>query len=354
MPLNPNLVERRLIKKGKIPGILLDVGIAGFKINAVLAAMELGVFDELEEEELSLESLAERCNSSTRGMEVLLRTLIPLGYLEKNDGKYRLTEVAKNSLPEEDLGLMATFFQESFRRSLDAADAVREAPQDGIIGWDMVQSGEVGEAYQETMRWLASDTVDPVVDKIDLPTGAEKMMDIGGSHGLYTVRFCEENPGLEGSVIDWEIGLDNARKTLDERPEMKDRIDLVDRDFEEENLPTGFDFAFLGNIVHGLSPEGNQELFEKISNSTTENGMVAIMDQVSNPPTGRLPFDPFDTSFSRGIAAMAGFNLFLFSGGRSYEFDKLSKWLSEAGFTDVSHEPIRESPGFSLVIAEKK
>lgn len=66
-----------------------------------------------------------------------------------------------------------------------------------------------------------------------------------------------------------ERGLENLVKALEETRAMADRIDLVERDFEKVDLPDGYDFAFLGNIIHGVSPEGNQELFQKLSRATT-------------------------------------------------------------------------------------
>jgi predicted O-methyltransferase YrrM len=353
MPLQPNFIERRLVNRGSIPGVLLD-GMAAFQAEAALAAMELGVFDELREQPLDIETLAERVDAAPHGIEVLLRTLEPSGYVTQEGDLYRLTSAADEWLPDENMGMIATFFKAELRMGLDANEAIREAPEDGIFGWEKVQSGELGEAYQETMRWMAEDLLDPVVDAVALPDGAERMLDVGGSHGLYTVRFCEEYPNLKGSVLDWEIGLDSARRTLEERPEMADRIDLVERDFIEDELPQGYDFAFLGQIVHGFSPEENQMLFDKLAHATTERGTIAILDQVSDPPsTGKLPIDPFDSQLSAGIGATIGFILFLFTGGRSYEYDRLAGWLSDAGFSEVSYEPLGQSPGMSLVIARK-
>jgi hypothetical protein len=131
------------------------------------------------------------------------------------------------------------------------------------------------------------------------------MLDVGGNHGLYTSKVCEKHPGLQGTIVDWPIGLEAAQQTLDERPEMADRIELVECDFEAEELPEGYDFAFLGQIVHGLTAEGNQALFEKLSRATTERGTVTILDQVADPPsTSRFPFDPMNSAFSEGIAAL--------------------------------------------------
>lgn len=354
MPLLPNPEEKQLVEQGIIPALMLDAAMAPWSNQAVIAAMELEVFDHLREEPLDADSLANRTGSALEGMEILLRALVPLGYLTQEEGKYQLTEAAQRSLPRTETAVMGTFFKEQARLGMEAAHAVREAPEDGIIGWETVQSGEVGRGYQASMRWLASGLVEPVVQAVPLPDRASRMLDVGGSHGLYTAGFCGEHPDLEGTIIDWPIGLEAAQRTLDDRPELADRIALVERDFEREDLPDGFDFAFLGNIIHSLSPEANRELFGKLATATTDRGAIAILDQVSNPPA---PSDqaegPPESSFATGIPALIGFGLFLFTGGRSHDFSALSSWLADVGFPDVSYIPLPESPGFSLVVAGK-
>lgn len=356
MPLQPNIMERQLIKRQIIPGLLLDLGVSTFKQAALIAAIETGVLDHLKDGPLTLQQLAAQTEASEEGLENLLRTLVPLGYVEHANGGYTLTDAARRGLPEADMQTMLPFFKGQIEHmALEAARGVRDAPEDGIYGWERVQSGEEGRAYQEAMRWLAADLVDDVVDKIDLPEGAKRMLDVGGSHGMYTVRFCEEHPELEGTILDWEIGLASARQTLEEQTGVADRIDLLERDFEKEPLPTGYDFAFLGQIVHGVSPEGNQQLFAKLAKATTEKGTIAMLDQFEDPPKKSwLPFDPTSSNFGDGIAALLGFNLFLFSGGRSYRYDDVETWLSEAGFPEVDHIPLPKSPGYGLVVASKQ
>ncbi|MCF7803871.1 MAG: hypothetical protein K9N46_01035 [Candidatus Marinimicrobia bacterium] len=343
MPLKPNILERFLINRGVVPNILLDLGMSTFQIWTMLGAMEVGIFEALDEQPDDIPGLAERLDASERGLKVLINALEPLDYLESSNGKYRLTKAAERSLPLDLLQDMVPFFKSQMQAYKDVARAIKEAPEDGIYGWEHVKSGEVGRSYQVSMRWLASNSVDEVVDTVDLPNDAKKMLDVGGSHGLYTVEYCRKYPELQGTVLDWEIGLENARETLKDHPDMQDRIDLVERDFEEEELPSGYDFAFLGNIIHGITPEGNQELFGKLARATTDIGTVAILDQFAGVSGSK---------FARGVAGLAGFNLFLFSGGRSYEFDRVKGWFQDVGFTKVEHEKTRQ-PGFSLVIARK-
>lgn len=346
MPLQPNFLERIFIKRGDVPWLLLDGAMPIFSVSALIAAGELCVFKELEKGPQTLPSLAEHTGASERGLEVLLEALEGLSWVERDNGTYELNDSAAKTLPIDDLQTMVPFLKDQAIANVNhAARAVREAPENGVIGWERVKSGPVGRGYQASMRWLASGTVDEVVDKIDLPNSARRMLDVGGSHGLYTVKFCRKYPRLQGTILDWPIGLEAAEKTLRQNRDVADRIDLVERDFEEEELPDGYDFAFLGNIVHGISPEGNQELFAKLGGATTNIGTVGILDQLSGVS---------GSDFTRAVAGLIGFNLFLFSGGRSYPFAKLKKWLNKAGFRDVSHDGLRQSPGFSLVVARKQ
>lgn len=343
MPLQPNFIERFLIKQGLIPGILFDVGMSMFQLWMFIGAMEIGLFEHLKNGPCDIETLAEKTGASERGIKIMVDALEPLGYLEADNGTYRLSKMAQHSLPVDLLRDMVPFFKYQISEYADVSRAIKEAPEDGICGWEKVQSGEIGRSYQVSMRWLGSQTVDEVVKKVKLPGGARRMLDVGGSHGLYTVAFCRKYPDLRGSVLDWPIGLENARQTLGETRDVADRIDLVERDFETEDLPDGYDFAFLGNIIHGLSPEGNQRLFEKLARATTDSGTVAIMDQLAGVSGSK---------FARGVAALVGFNLFMFSGGRNYPYEDVKHWLSDVGFTNVTQKSLRQ-PGFSLIVAQK-
>lgn len=343
MPLQPNFIERILIRRGIVPRLLIDVQ-SMFHLWALLGAMELGLFEHIEDEPLGVEDLAERTGASERGIERLVHVLAPLGYLDSENERYRLSTSAQHSLPIGRLQNMAPFFKHQMLEMRDVTRGLREAPEDGIVGWNLVKSGEVGRSYQIAMRWIASQTVDEVVEKVDLPKGTRRMLDVGGGHGLYTVAFCRKYPELRGTVLDWPIGLESAQQTLEENPDVADRVDLVECDFEDEELPAGYDFAFLGQIVHGVSPKGNQDLFQKLDRATTERGTVAILDQLAGIS---------GSTFARGIAASLGFGLFLFSGGRNYRYETLTEWLSEAGFPHTSRQNTRQ-PGFSLVVARKQ
>jgi hypothetical protein len=344
MPLQPNFIERFFINRGEVPGIMVDMALPAFQLQAMLGAMEIGFFRHLRDEPADLETIAARTGASVRGIKNLVRVLKPLGYIKEEQGTYSLTKLA-HKMPIDELERMAPFFKHNIAKvTPEVGEGIKNAPENGVYGWEHVKSGEVGRGYQASMRWLASSMVDEVVKKIDLPSNAEHMLDLGGSHGLYTVEFCRKYPQLKGTVLDWEIGLEEAEKTLKEHTDVANRINLVERDFEEEALPDGYDFVFLGNIIHGISPDGNRELFDKISQATTDRGMIGIQDQFAGIKGSK---------FARAVAGLAGLNLFLFSGGRAHDYDDVQQWLAEVGFTNANLHKLKQ-PGMSLVTAHKE
>lgn len=346
MPLRPNLIERMLIKSGMIPGPLLDVAIPTFSASAFIGAGEIDLFRTLDKGPATLEELADKTRTKERALQNLLQVLAPLGYVEQKDGKYALTKYARKSVPVDLFHDMVPFLKDQFKNNTGlAGKALREAPEEGVVGWDKVKGGEIGRSYQVTMRWLASSTVSEVTKKLILPKGATKMLDIGGSHGLYCVEMCRKHPSLHATVMDWPVGIENAKETLEQATDVAGRIDTLEADFFEDEFPRGYDLAFFGNIIHGNHPDQNKQLFQRLGQSMTDKGTIGILDQFDNIS---------GSQFNRSVASLIGWNLFLFANGRAYNVEEVKGWLKEVGFTNSKVKPLKQSPGFTLLIASKQ
>ena len=346
MPLRPNFIERWIIRSGVIPGPLLDLGMGTFTASAMIAAGEIELFRTLDKSPLPLKELAMKTGTNERALNNLLEVLAPLGYVNKKNGQYELTNYTRKSVPVETFHEMIPFFKsQSEVNVLKTKEALQDAPEEGVFGWEKVKSGDVARSYQVTMRWLAGTTLDEVTKKMKMPKGGTKFLDIGGSHGLYCVEMCRKNPNVEATVFDWPIGIENARETLKQESDVSDRINTVEGDFHEDDFPGQYDLAFFGNIIHGNNPEENKKLLKKTAEATTDIGTIGILDQFDNISGSR---------FTRSVAALIGWNLFMFANGRAYEIDDVKRWLVDAGFPKITVKPLKKSPGFTLVVASKK
>ncbi len=345
MPLQPNFIERQLNKWGKIPGPMLDAMLPSFKFTAMIGAGKIGLFRTLNEEPSTVESLSEKTKCDEQALKNLLRVLELLGYVEVSDGVYSLTKYARKVLPVNIFQDIAHFAGTQMQLSLENLErALREAPEEGAIGWEPVKEGEFARTYQVTMRWLASQSVEEVAKKVDLPEESRKMLDIGGSHGLHCVEMCRKYPELEATVMDWPVGIENAQQTLKEESDVADRINTLEGDFFKDEFPEGYDYAFFGNIIHGNSPEQNRKLFNRLGEKLSQHGTIGILDQFNNVS---------GSHFTQSVASLVGWQLFLFTSGRAYEAEKVQDWLSDAGFPNSRVMPLKKNPGFTLLTASR-
>lgn len=345
MPLTLRPIERMLIQAGIMPSPALDVAKSMFQASAVLTAGDIKLFDHLKDGPHTIGELGGTTGFSSYGLLRLLTSMMNLGYVQRKKSHYSLTKPVLRSFPIDLFHEFVLFFRAVNDKLSHSTVAARDTPAGGIRGWDMVKSGEVGKSYQMFMRWLASSMVNEVASLIKLPNSARRMLDIGGSHGLYCVTMCRKYPALRATVLDWPIGLDNAKITMAREKDVAQQIDLHDSDFEKDDLPSGYDFVFLGNIIHGISEEGNRLLFKKIADATASNATIAILDQYSNAEGSPIV---------SGDASLVGWNLFLFDGEQAYDFDTVKTWLETYGFSSAKLTHLKRSPGFSVITARKK
>ena len=82
-----------------------------------------------------------------------------------------------------------------------------------------------------------------VAKAVPVPTGATALLDIGGSHGAYSVALCRRHPGLRGTVLDLPDAVRHAAPLLAEEG-MGDRVqhqagNALTDDLGEQHLDVG-------------------------------------------------------------------------------------------------------------------
>lgn len=106
---------------------------------------------------------------------------------------------------------------------------------------------------------------------------------------------------------------------------MAGRVCLVPGSFYTDELPGGFDLAWVSAIVHQNSREQNRAMFVKVLSSLIPGGRILIRDIVMDesrtaPPAGAF----FAVNMLVGTP-----------GGGTFTFDELSADLDAVGFVDA-------------------
>jgi len=292
--------------------------------RVVLTATKLDVFTKLEERPCNAEEFAKTNGYDLRATTRLLDCLVAIEMLEKQDGIYTVAEGGayfSARHPESVLPMML-YMDRMWDVWSNLTDVVMNGgdteSEPGIHLED-----EQWEAFIGGMHVIGRKLAAEIAADYDL-SRFNRMLDIGGASGTYTMAFLRENMKMRGVLFDLPQVVRMARKRIAEEG-LLDRVELVEGDFYRDPLPTGCDLALLSAIIHQNSHEKNLELYQKIFEALEPGGTILIREHIMDetrtcPPAG----------------AMFAINMLVNRrGGDTYTFEEVRSGLEQAGFVDV-------------------
>lgn len=318
---------------------------SGFTQSRIIqVAVKLGVFDVIGIKGSSSTEITKTLGTDPRGTELFLNALVALGLLHKEKEKFyntdsSLTYLVKTSpryfggmiLFEE--GLWSTWGR--LEESIHTGKPARSP--------DMFQEKE-----EETERFItamhalvmARGDAEILSNMLDFKE-AKTMIDIGSGPGTYPIQFLKKYPRLKVVIFDLPGTLNVTRKVL-KKEKMHGKIELVEGDYNTDEIPPGFDVAFLSNIIHSENEEANQKLMKKVYASLNQNGRIIIKDHILD-----------DTLTSPIVGAIFSIQMLLVTKGRDYSFREVKGWLEDAGFKKSEWLRLKPPLTSSLVIGWK-
>jgi predicted O-methyltransferase YrrM len=169
----------------------------------------------------------------------------------------------------------------------------------------------------------------------------QRLLDIGGASGTWTMAFLRAVPEATAVLFDLPEVIPLARQRLTAAG-LIDRVTLVAGDYNVDPLPAGADFAWLSAIVHQNSPAQNRALYGKIHAALAPGGTLVIRDIV---------MEASRTAPASG-ALFAVNMLVATEGGNSYTLDEFRDDLTGAGFPEV--QQIHEDAGMNSLVRARK
>lgn len=346
MPTIPNFIERVvLLRLNRGPAAVLDLfGAAGFE--SVALALRLGLFETLAAAgPSSATELAAQTDTDPTGIARLCDFLVAERYLSRADGRYRLTAMTERWLLDDaatNMGPFFTFWAELvfpfWEREFETA--VREgAPSQTIYEWFDEAPGRWAIA-QAGFRSGAALLAEDVAAATTIEAGAERVIDVGGGHGLYGFELCRRYPSLSTTIFD----LPGAVDTVEIPGDLEGRVETVAGDYRTDDLGTDYDVALLGNVIHAQDPTANTALFRRVADALGPDGRIVVLDQWAG--SGRTPVG---RTYLRFIALTYLTTL----DADVYPYEAVKGWLEEAGFTGVNSTSVGPLSGVAIVEATK-
>jgi Dimerisation domain len=206
-----NPLEWMALKLNLAPRPLIDTQVAFTAARAIMAPAELGIFEAIGKLARTADDIARTCQTNPRSTKQLLDYLVGVGYLQWRGEHYSLKrKYQKWLLKESESNLIGKlrFQLLEWNWTAKLEDYVRSG---NPLELHSNVSEKEWELYQEAMRDLSCNAAKELAGKIPVPKGAAKMLDIGGSHGLYSIALCNKHPALTSTVLELPAAIESAR-----------------------------------------------------------------------------------------------------------------------------------------------
>ncbi len=342
MPVFNNPLEKLVLGTLNLgPAPMYDI-LGGFTFYAVSSAVELNLFEALDNRRMPLPELAQAVNCDARGLGTLLELLETLGYLDMNKRGYALTPMSRKWMMGSSAVNFAegfTYYHETMKELWPYIAGSMKKGDASINFYDWLKDNpDTAAVYQKFMMSLASLVLPGLVKKVRLKN--ESVLDIGGSHGLYSIALCRSNPGIKVTIIDSEYAMPLLKKNIADAG-MEHRIKLVTGNFMEYSFSEKFGTILLFNVLHEHVEDYNLHLLRRIHETLAGSGSLIILDGMKEKKISRM-MDLAERMYS--------LLFFHFLGGRNYSFGEIKSWLDEAGFSRTGRDDLLSS-GFTIVRA---
>jgi SAM-dependent methyltransferase len=353
MPLRLTFLEYLLARMNLLPVPLFDTPLAPGIARALITACELGVFDALSVNPLTLQMLAVRLQCDPQGLQLLLQLLVSAGYLHQRRGLYHNSRTARRWLTSSSPVSIAPYVIHS--PDIVAIwdhlpEVVRQNRQVMRMPYDEDASNPQTRAalarHYAGLASLAMALGGEIVSRVHLHKNAARLLDVGGSHAAYSVLFCRKYPQLHATILDIQPGIEAGKHTA-LQTSMSDRMsflcaNIVQDDFSTD-LATTYDVALYFHIAHLLPPEINAEVLQKVAQTLKPGGTLVFVDQVTDQTHG-----------SRLASLMVQFMALTMTtvGGTCYPFSIVKDWLEHAGMGNVRRHRLL-TPGATMITARK-
>jgi 2-polyprenyl-3-methyl-5-hydroxy-6-metoxy-1,4-benzoquinol methylase len=338
------VVERIAFVLGLVPTPLLDSIIALLLARTVMVATQLGLFETMAGQPRRVEDIAAQCQTAPAATRKLLDALVGAGYLRLRAGQYRLAPVARRWLLKASPhslydAILLQFVDEQFIAQMESF--IRTGTP---IEMHEHMTPETWEIYQRGMRSGAQLTTPEVALRLPMPRGATAMLDIGGSHGYYSVALCRRYPELRATVLDLPDAVAAAAPLL-AREGMGDRVvHRADNALTADLGHEEYDLILVANLVHHFTESQNRDLVRRCSRALRPGGRLVI-GEVVRPPTPQA---------AGQIGALTDLYFALTSAGGTWSFAEMADWQRAAGLRPRRPIKLFTGPGGGLQVAEKR
>ena len=342
--IGEGLIERIIAHTDVAPAPLVETQIAFSMARSIMAGVKLGIYDAIGAGALTAAEVAAACKTDREATTKLLNTLVGCRYLRHRDGRYALTSKARKWMWRDSPHSIA----DKLLFQYDEWDIVAKYESYVTTGQpldvhDSLMDAGAWDRYQRGMRALASISADEVARRLPVPAGATTMLDIGGSHGYYSVCACRRHNVLRATILDLPQAVERAPPILAEEG-MGDRVShRAGNALTDELGQNAWDVVFLSQLVHHFTDAQNRDLMRRIARALRPGGVCVVLDSLR----------PSSPGGAGGTGAVLDLYFAATSRSGTWPLETLQAWQRDAGLSVERPLHLRTLPGAAMIVGRR-
>ena len=318
------------------PENILQTGLAFWASKTLLSAIELEIFTELAKGPEDLGTLSGRLGLHPRASRDFLDTLVALGFLARQDGKYSNTPSTDVFLDKHKPSYIGGILEMANSRLYPYWGHLTTALKTGQPQNETAHGGPdmFTELYADPARLKEFLRAMSGISHGANMTIAAKFpwakyksaADVGTAQGDLISQVALANPHLSGIGFDLpQVG--PIFEEYVEKNGLSSRVRFQPGSFFTDPLPSA-DVIMMGHILHDWDLEQKRMLLRKAYEALSEGGAVIVYDAIID-----------DERSKNAFGLMMSLNMLIeTSGGFDYSGADCIGWMKEAGFRECRVE----------------
>ncbi len=301
---------------------VLELFLSFWAARALMAAVELDLFDLLGREGLPLAEIRSRLALAERPARGLLDTCVAAGLLSREGDRYRSTDDAMLYLSRVSEYSVRNYVLDE-RWCWGGWGRLVESLKTDAPTLEQDQTGYRVASEDFLLDFLHGHTLamaERLAELVDL-SGVRSIMDVGGGSGAASIALARAVPSLRSTVIDLpEVCARTAQHIADAH--LSDRIGTHPANIFIDALPQGCDGAIICNFLHDFSEAKARTILSRVAAALPAGAKLVVMEMAPND----------DRSAPLITVAFSLTMLVNTEGGDAYTVPQYRAWLDDAGF----------------------
>ena len=340
------------VEAGRALGQRMVELVNGYQVSAAIGAVaRLGVADRLSAGPAHLDEIASYAGADARSLGRVVRLLTDVGLFEQlGDGRVALTALGgmlRDGVPgSARRGAIVISEEWHWRAYGHFVDSVRTGEPGfrqahGCGFWDyLARDPQAGALINDSMSAAASFIAAAFVRSYDL-SGIQRLVDVGGGHGVLMRAVLEAHPRMQGVVFDLPGVIEGTRARLTDWG-LTDRCQAIAGDFFD-GVPARGDAYVLSWILHDWNDESAVRILANCRAAMGDAGRLLAIELVVPSTDQHSPSPAVEW-----LVKTTDIEMLVVVGGRERTAAEYGELYAAAGFQLTCILPL-ESSAWSVI-----